>query len=511
MGRKRAIIYPRVSDEKGAEKTTLETQEDAMRVHCAARGYDVIAVMPEVHTGQELWERPVLTEIREMIRRREVDVLVAYSVDRLARDGADHYGAEVEFATEEVAYTPEQMFLLQAKGFAAKIEALAIAERTMRARIARVKSGKLQGQVGACYGYRHDKASGTRLIIEHEAAVVRDIFRWTVEGLGLVRIMRRLNAKGIPPPSVGCKRLKFTPKWSIRSIQEILKNPAYKGEIHSMRYKRSKAAKRSVLRPQDEWIAMPEGACPAIVTPELWDLAQKRRQANRGDAARNEQRPFLLRGLVRCGICRRAFSPQLSRSRKVYRCCSRHTSSGACGAVTVWADQLEAWAWETFCENMERPEKIARMIERLRSLEDRSSLAADVESARRALAIIVGKQDKLVAKSLEDDPDFPQDIIKGQLARLRAEREQLESEIDQLTRLLREQQAARGEMARLTEICREVAPFLRNLDFGRRRSLMLALAVQVSVNGEHWRLRAGIPLEGEPLIEVEGVPTSSAP
>jgi site-specific DNA recombinase len=494
-----------------------------MRVHCATQGHAVIAVMREVHTGQELWERPVLTEIRDMIRRGEVDVLVAYSVDRLARDPvhlgvilceAEHYGCDVEFATETVARTPEAMFLLQAKGFAAKIEAVVFAERTMRARVARVKGGRLQGQGGACYGYQHDKVTATRTVIEHEAVIVREIYRWAASGLGATRIARRLNDRDVSSPAVTRKRLSFVPRWSIRTVQEILKNPAYKGEMSSFRYKRSKAAKRSVLRPTDEWIAMPDGVCPALVTTELWEMVQRQRQRNRGATARNEQRPFLLRELVRCGVCRRACSPQLSHGRRVYRCCSRHTSAGACGARTISADLLERWVWDELSERLRRPETIVAQVERLREQDETSLFAHDLEAAQRALSAVLTRQDRLVARSLDDDPDFPIDIIKGQLGRLRQEREQLEAEVARLAQRQAEQQAARAYLSQVGAVCREIAPYLESLDFDKRRRVLLTLDVEVVASGRDWRLRGGIPLEGEPLIEAAsgegGVPTRPA-
>jgi DNA invertase Pin-like site-specific DNA recombinase len=66
-------------------------------------------VYREVHTGVELWERPQLTLLPDAIRRREVGVVIAYAIDRLARDPvhlgvivseAEHAGVEVCFVTE---------------------------------------------------------------------------------------------------------------------------------------------------------------------------------------------------------------------------------------------------------------------------------------------------------------------------------------------------------------------------------------------------------------------------
>src|SRR5258705_13061586 len=85
----RAAIYVRVSS-VGQEQdgTSLQTQEAACRAYALAHGYavDDDDVYREVFTGTELWERPQLTRLRDLTRRREVGVVIAYAIDRLARD-----------------------------------------------------------------------------------------------------------------------------------------------------------------------------------------------------------------------------------------------------------------------------------------------------------------------------------------------------------------------------------------------------------------------------------------
>src|SRR5919199_3636197 len=118
VAQKRAALYPRVSDPYGDKKrasgtergqeTPLDQQESACRQYAAEHGYAVLEehVYREAHTGVELWERPKLTALREAIRRKEVDVVVVYSIDRLSRDPvhlgvilseAEHAGVAVEF------------------------------------------------------------------------------------------------------------------------------------------------------------------------------------------------------------------------------------------------------------------------------------------------------------------------------------------------------------------------------------------------------------------------------
>src|SRR5437762_1050763 len=113
IGTKPAALYCRVSttaqDEEGS---SLQTQEAACRKYAAERGYvvDDRHVYREVYSGVELWDRPQLTDVRTAARRGEVDIIIAYAIDRLSRDPvhlgviiseADHHDVDVTFVTEE--------------------------------------------------------------------------------------------------------------------------------------------------------------------------------------------------------------------------------------------------------------------------------------------------------------------------------------------------------------------------------------------------------------------------
>src|SRR5712671_3700036 len=85
----RAAIYTRVSTlAQEDEGSSLDTQLEACIKFAVENGYAVDdgQVYREVYTGTELWARPKLTMLRDVIRGREVDVLVAYAIDRLSRD-----------------------------------------------------------------------------------------------------------------------------------------------------------------------------------------------------------------------------------------------------------------------------------------------------------------------------------------------------------------------------------------------------------------------------------------
>src|SRR5918992_1227645 len=159
----RVAIYCRVSSSGQEDNSSLDTQEAACRAHAAERGWRVVAVYREVHTGAELFERPRLTELRAAMRGGAFDVLLVHALDRLSRkqthqglilSEAEHAGVAWHSATEDVDDSPQGQILRAVIGGMAEVERLKIAERTVRGRRARAQAGKLLPGKAPLYGYR---------------------------------------------------------------------------------------------------------------------------------------------------------------------------------------------------------------------------------------------------------------------------------------------------------------------------------------------------------------------
>jgi len=85
----RALIYTRVSTNEQAESGLgLEAQLAACRSACAARGWPVVAAIPDDESARSL-RRPKLIEALGMLEAGEADVLVVAKLDRLTRSVKD--------------------------------------------------------------------------------------------------------------------------------------------------------------------------------------------------------------------------------------------------------------------------------------------------------------------------------------------------------------------------------------------------------------------------------------
>jgi Recombinase len=186
----------------------------------------------------------------------------------------------------------------------AEYERAKIAERYRRGKLFRSRNGEVLAW-RVPYGYRRrprDAHGPARLeAFEPEAAIVRRIFHDYVHGGHSLReIIRRLAADQIPPPT-GRDRL-----WRPSTLSNLLRHEAYIRRIYANRTEavpdpRPGKRSRQVSRPREDWIAI---AVPAILDDQTFEAAGRvSRDNSQWSPRRAEPGQWLLRGLVKCGIC----------------------------------------------------------------------------------------------------------------------------------------------------------------------------------------------------------------
>jgi len=478
---RRAAIYARVSSEQQEQDgTSLDTQLAACREYAAKQGYEVVAEYREVFTGVNLWDRRELTALRESMRRGEVDVVIAYAIDRLSRDPvhlgvilseADHYGAAVEFVTEPLDNSPEGQLIRFVRGYAAKVEHEKFRERSMRGRRARAEAGKLIHGPRPLYGYAWADAERTRYVINPETApVVQRIFREAAEGRSLRSIARGLTDDGIPTPTG--KR-----EWTMTTVQKILKNPYYTGDARAWTWK----SRGGYVRAYDAGVPLPEGTVPPLVDRATFEAIQVQLERNRARAARNNRNPeaALLRGgYVRCGYCGRTMHVHKNSGKPAYRCGGAQFRPGSCPMPVIAVHVLDEAVWERVEAILTRPEIVADELARLQADDP---TAADLAAVDRLLQQVDRQRANLTqAIGLTDDPDAVAALM-AELERVAARRRQLEAEREGILHRREAWEAARANLADLMSWCERVAERLGELTYEQRRLALDALGISVQV------------------------------
>ena len=163
------------------------------------------------------------------------------------------------------------------------------------------------------YGYQKDPEDKYHWLIDEEAAaVVRRIFRLTIEGKGPYDIARILFDDKVETPAVyfGKKGMGVWKSkeeypnpynWSGFIVSKILEKPEYMGDTVNFRsHKASYKDKSSVPNPKDEWLIFKDTHEP-IVDRETWELAQKLRKTPKRIDTIGVANPFT--GLLYCADC----------------------------------------------------------------------------------------------------------------------------------------------------------------------------------------------------------------
>ena len=192
-----AAIYARVSSEQQREEKTIASQTASLIEFAKSHDLEVPAEWvfeDEGYSGATL-ERPGLERVRDLAAEGQIQVVLAYSPDRLSRKYAyqillleefARQGVETLFVKAPQGDSAEDQLLVQFQGMIAEYERAQILERSRRGKRHRAQAGEVSVLGGAPYGYRYirktDEALAAYIVEESEARVVQRIYEmYTVD------------------------------------------------------------------------------------------------------------------------------------------------------------------------------------------------------------------------------------------------------------------------------------------------------------------------------------------
>src|SRR5712691_4816483 len=201
-----AAIYARVSSEQQREENTIASQTASLIEFAKSHDLEVPGEWvceDEGDSGATL-ERPGLERVRDLAAEGQIQVMLAYSPDRLSRKYAyqillieefARHGVETVFVKSPQGATAEDQLLVQFQGMIAEYERAQILERSRRGKRHRAQTGEVSVLSGAPYGYRYirkaDDAPASYAVIEAEARVVQQVYEhYTNAGLSIGAIAR---------------------------------------------------------------------------------------------------------------------------------------------------------------------------------------------------------------------------------------------------------------------------------------------------------------------------------
>ncbi|QQE79624.1 recombinase family protein [Alicyclobacillus sp. SO9] len=356
---RRCAVYARVSTDMQGE--SLDNQVDYAREYIRRLGADYHLEEDCVYSDSDqsgyytrFLQRPAIQRAMQEAKAQRFDVIVFKEISRISRDQAEHveivsrftqYGIRVIAINDNLdSNRPETLDLLGIHSVMSEMESKRISSRVSSGKKSLARRGFWTGE--APIGYAVNPETKRLIIDDSFASIPKLIFQlFTKERYGTFRIAEYLNDRGLLT-----KNGRF---WSRVTVNRVLKNPAYRGDMVYGRTRNTlkrvfddngytKIQSRQQL-PEEDWVVI-QDAHPAIVDVETFSLAQSIMAGRSRQNPRRAKHP--LTGILKCGKCGAGMVCQVQRNKGAtyrYYSCSRAFRFGrsSCSQPNVNADKLE--------------------------------------------------------------------------------------------------------------------------------------------------------------------------
>ncbi len=408
-GPERVILYARVStDEQAKSGYSLAQQLEALREYAAREGYEVLEEVTDPGQSGASLERPGMDRVRDLVVAGGVLVVLAQDRDRFAREPAYHYllkrefeehGCKLQALNDRGDDSPEGELTEGILDQLAKYERAKIAERTRRGKIRKAREGKNLRSPQPPLGFRYGDIDEL-VIYEPEMLIVKKVFEMAAAGLGSSAMQTRLH-------SAGTATREGKPVWSHKVLQRIVKSDVYTPHTYDEvaelvgpqvaarldpnkeygirwhnKYKiagrtvsepdgsggrRYRKRTTTVLRPKEEWVAVP---VPAYLPRSLVEQARAVTATNKGFERKHLAREWELRGVMRCscGYSMKTHTTQSNGRPYHYYGCAQRRQLGKkcdCKQPSIQEHRVEPVVWDFVSWLLKDPEHIRRGIERM--------------------------------------------------------------------------------------------------------------------------------------------------
>ena len=413
-----AAVYVRLSKEDGdkEESDSIVNQKELIRAYLGDKpDIEVCGEWADDGYSGADFERPDFRRMIEEIEAGRIDCVVVKDLSRFGRNfvEAGRYIDQI-FPALGVRFIAVNDGFDSANGRTSSDRILIPFKNLINDAYCRDISIKVRSQLEikrkkgdfigsfAVYGYQKDPCDRHRLVVDgYAAAVVKDIFRWKLEGASQQRIADRLNGRGELSPmeykrSCGLRyksgfQVKPKAKWTDVAVGRILRNEFYVGTlVQGRRTTPSHKVKKTVQKPSGEWIRV-EGTHPAIVGKEDF-LAVGRLMRQDTRVAPKEETVYLFSGLAFCGDCgQNMVRNSVCRNGKtyVYYICGNNRTNKACSSHRVSEAAL------TQAVSLSLKEHIACILDMERVLQYIETLPVHQEEVQKTDTLLIKKQEEI--------------------------------------------------------------------------------------------------------------------
>ncbi len=347
-------LYCRLSrdDEQEGLSGSIQNQRDIIEKYAADNGFKNPRVFIDDGYSGVTFARPAFTEIMDLAEQGLIETLIVKDHSRLGRNRLIvGQLLEEEFDRLGVRYIAIMDNIDTAKGISDIVPMQDLfnewhAKNTSQKVRNVFRSKGMAGKpltTNPPFGYmKAPTEKDTWVVDEPAAAVVRNIFRMCISGLGPTQIAKRLKAAEVMTPteyraSVGreCANRTAEPfNWCSDTVASILSRQEYCGDTVNFRSTtRSFKNKKKVERPQEDWQIFKD-THPAIISREDFALVQELRSHRRRPTKTGIISMFS--GLVYCADCGQKLyysaTNNYKREQACFFCSSYRKDSSGCSS-----------------------------------------------------------------------------------------------------------------------------------------------------------------------------------
>ena len=415
----KCYLYTRVSTSMQVDGFSLDAQRDKLRKY--AEYQDMVIAgeySDEGKSGKSVEGRPeFLRMLRDIEDEKDhVSFVLVFKLSRFGRNAADvltslqkmqDFGVNLICVEDGIDSSKDSgKLMISVLSAVAEIERENILVQTMEGRKQKAREGKWNGGF-APYGYK--LVDGELMVSEDEAEIIRLIFeKYIHTTMGVNGIASWLNQQGYQKK----KRQNNTlDAFAASFVKGVLDNPVYCGKLAYGRRKNEKIpGKRNAYHiiKQDSYMLF-DGIHEAIVSEEVWNLAQQKRQINgfKREKTHSLDHEHILSGILCCPVCGAGMYGNVNRKRKAdgthyrdyfyYACKHRRTVDGHfCTYKKQWGeDRVNAAVAEVIRKLVQNPKFEEAIRARINARIDTDELEREAEAYRKQLRQVIGAKNKL--------------------------------------------------------------------------------------------------------------------
>lgn len=474
----RAGIYVRLSyDNKHSHTVSIETQQLIISRYLE-QNPEIVAVQTYIDNGATgtNFHRPGFQQMLSDIEAGIINCVIVKDLSRLGRNVIDTgYYIERYFPMQKVRFiaindhydsaSPENAhdgIIIPLRNMINEAYALDIGRKIKAQQRQAMKDGKYVG-ARTPYGYLKDPDDCHQLIVDPVAAeVVKTMFQWAAEGVGLNTIAVRLNEAGYLAPShykqtlgeIANENLIGNGHWQTRTVAKILKAEVYTGDL--VQGVSKTVDHRQVKASTDEWTVV-RGTHEPIISRELFEAVQNALELAAQQALNKDTHPWspnLLKGKIFCAHCGHSLHRQKCIRKKtpdvfVYHCISNNRiKKGFCPGVFIFEKDLLDTLADMIQEELDATlGKYSLGLENLsKEAAEQKDIQAKIASRKQEIQQLRtfqrGLYENLVQNNLTKDEYFSfKERYEAQIKKINQEIKQLETGLETIKKQLAQYRA----------------------------------------------------------------------